>query len=359
MALNLTLEALRNQLGFSGQAGLWKFIALVFALLNLKNIPFAWHVSASPITPLLTTLTQHQIRLLKGLFTHIRSSRVRLASKTGPSALFQPMITSSRSGLLECDYNLHKSNSTYFSDFDVGRLELLVSLCGYGIDKTRKELVKEGKQAFAIMLGGVSCNFKREIKPYEGFELWTRILCWDNKWLYVIGHFVEKGAVKPKAYTLQPWKKSRTAKAKTNGHAVNGEIAKEGPHPAIFASGIAKYVFKKGRLTIPPEHVLRASELLPQKPADHETPPVSMTPNQEATSVDTTTASLVKTVTPGNAGEIMAASLTAGFADSDDWTWERVEEERKRGMRIAEIYSGLDALNGEFTGEGVPVLGQY
>ena len=57
MALSLTLEALRNQLGFSGQAGLWKLITLVFALLNLKNIPFAWHVSASPITPLLTTLT--------------------------------------------------------------------------------------------------------------------------------------------------------------------------------------------------------------------------------------------------------------------------------------------------------------
>ena len=55
----------------------------------------------------------------------------------------------------------------------------------------------------------------------------------------------------------------------------------------------------------------------------------------------------------------MAASLTAGFADSDDWTWERVEEERKRGMRIAELYRGLDALNGEFTGERVPVLGQY
>ena len=269
------------------------------------------------------------------------------------------MITSSRSGFLECDYNLHKSNSTYFSDFDVGRLELLVSLCGYGIDQTKRELAKEGTEHFATALGGVSCNFKREIKPYEGFEVWTRILSWDNKWLYVISHFVKKGAVKPKAYTLQPWKRRTSSKAKANGDAVNGEMGKEGPHPAIFASGIAKYVFKKGRRTIPPERVLRASHLLPTKPAEHESPLTHMTLNQEATTADATAAAIDAALTPDDAGEFMAASLNAGFSESHNWTWERVEEERKRGMEIAEIYNRLDALNGEFTGEGDLVLGQY
>ena len=45
MALNITLATLRSQLGFAGRASLWKFLALMFALLNLKNLPFAWHVS--------------------------------------------------------------------------------------------------------------------------------------------------------------------------------------------------------------------------------------------------------------------------------------------------------------------------
>ncbi|KAL2036802.1 hypothetical protein N7G274_010460 [Stereocaulon virgatum] len=342
MTLHINLTPLRRQLGFAGRAGLWKFLALIFALLNLKNLPFAWH-----------------IRLLKGLLTHIRSSRLRLASQLGPSALFQPLITSSRSGFLECDYNLHKSNSTYFSDFDVGRLELLVSLCGYGIDQTRKDLAKEGNERFATALGGVSCNFRKEIKPYEGFEVWTRILSWDNKWLYVISHFVKKGAVRPKAYTLQPWRRSRTSKAGSNGHAIDGDNGKEGPHPAIFASGIAKYVFKKGRRTIPPERVLRASRLLPLKPAEHESPPVSMTPNPETTTADTTAASTDATLTHSDAGEFMAASLDASFSELNNWSWEKVEEERRRGMKVAEIYNRLDALNGEFTGEGDLVLGQY
>ena len=45
MAAGFSLELLRNKLGFSGRAGLWKFIALLFALINLKTLPLAWHVS--------------------------------------------------------------------------------------------------------------------------------------------------------------------------------------------------------------------------------------------------------------------------------------------------------------------------
>ena len=170
---------------------------------------------------------------------------------------------------------------------------------------------------------------------------------------------MKKGAVKPRAYTLQPWKKSKAKEAEGTGAAVNNEGAKSGPHPAIYASAIAKYVFKKGRLTIPPERILRASQLLPPKPADHETPPLTMTPNPETNSLDTTTASIVEVFTPDNAGEIMAASLTAGIDGSEEWTWERVEKERKRGMRIAQLYEGLEALSEEFTGDNMSVLGQY
>ena len=86
---------------------------------------------------------------------------------------------------------------------------------------------------------------------------------------------------------------------------------------------------------------------------------MTMTPNPETNLIEASTASIVKVLTPDNAGEIMAASLTTGFGESDEWTWERVENERKRGMRIAELYQGLEALSEEFTGENMPVLGQY
>ncbi len=203
----------------------------------------------------------------------------------------------------------------------------------------------------------MSVNFKREIRPYEGFELWTRVLTWDDKWLFIVGHFVRKGVVEPKGYLLQPWRKVRG----TEGKAHN--VDSNGLHPHIFATEIAKYVFKKGRLTIPPERVLRASGLLPPRPTDSETPPpqTNKIPDPQITSNDTPITSAAATLTPDNADEIIAASLTANDADteSEEWTWERVERERKRGLQIAELYNGLEALNGEFTGEEQPVLGRY
>ena len=36
-----------------------------------------------------------------------------------------------------------------------------------------------------------------------------------------------------------------------------------------------------------------------------------------------------------------------------------VEEERVRGMQIAELYNGLDKLNGAFPGNGEVILGSY
>jgi hypothetical protein len=152
---------------------------------------------------------------------------------------------------------------------------------------------------------------------------------------------MKKGAVKPNAYTLQPWRKGKTPRTESNGHTGVNEGANAGSHPAIFASGIAKYVLKKGRLTIPSERMLRASELLPPKPANHETPPVSMTPDQEETSVYPAAASITNNLKPDNAVEVMATPLTTNLTESNVWTWERAEQEQKRGMKNAELYNGL------------------
>lgn len=213
-----------------------------------------------------------------------------------------------------------------------------------------------------VRLGGVSCQFRKEIKPYEKFEVWTRVLCWDQKWLYLICHFVKPGAVRPKSYMLQPWRKDRQQrkdhKVESNGNA-NENVAPS-PHSAIFATGIAKYVCKKGRLTIAPERILRASELLPPKPADYDTPPAISTPTPDSTSNTAAVASTVDQITPANAEDVVVASLNAAVdTENVEWTWEKVEAERKRGMKIAEMWGALDGLNGEFSGDGAVVLGRF
>lgn len=222
-----------------------------------------------------------------------------------------------------------------------------------------------GKGRFEVRLGGVSCQFRKEIKPYEKFEVWTRVLCWDRKWIYVICHFVKPGVVRPKSYILQPWRRGRRQKdpgAENNGNANGNATANPAPSPhrAIFATGISKYVFKKGRLTIPPERVLQASKLLPPKPADHETPGATSTPTPESTSNTAAAISVVDQITPGNAEDVVAASFNAAVEDENaEWTWERVEEKRKRGLRIADMWGALEGLNDEFVGDGEVVLGSY
>lgn len=232
-----------------------------------------------------------------------------------------------------------------------------------GLTKLRKEY----GTGVAVALGGAHCNFRREIKPYQQFEIWTRILAWDRKWLYIISHFVKKGEVQPEGWTLQPWRKVKSMKAAkeiANGHA-NGSAEKSTaqPHPAIYASAIAKYVFKKGRLTVAPSVVLEASGLLPLKPADQ---PVSErdsspAPNAGANTPEGISAEPAATslVQAASSDDVLDASLRAEGKDSTEWDWQRIENERLRGLKIAELFNGLDGLNSEFRGGDDNALGIF
>lgn len=226
-------------------------------------------------------------------------------------------------------------------------------------------MAREPNGRFSIMLGGVSCIFRREIKPYQPYEIWSRVLCWDRKWVYIVSHFVKKGDVKPKAYTLQPNKKTSNSKeqqsTRQKGNEQPNGTTPSAPatNPAIFASGVSKYVFKKGRLTIPPERILDASNMFPPKPADHHTPPISPSPMAaDSSSIPLNTASVVQEMDPRDANDIIDASLLP-CGDEGVWTWTRVEEERLRGMKVAELMAGLDALYDEFTADQIPALGEY
>lgn len=203
--------------------------------------------------------------------------------------------------LLECDYNGHKSNSTYFTDLDMARTQLVSCLLRKGI---RASVF--GSDGHMIAMGGISCHFRREIMPYARFDIWTRLLSWDRKWLYIVSHLVKPGVVIPDDWVLQPWRTS-TGKAKK-------EVREAEWKNIIYATSISKYVVKRGRMTIPPEQVLKDSDLLPPQP--EEGPEKTQDPQ---------------------------------------WTWDLVEKERIRGLQIAEKFGALDTpgLHDEFFPWGV------
>ncbi|KAL8839744.1 MAG: hypothetical protein Q9170_001615 [Blastenia crenularia] len=329
---------------------IWKLLAVFFALLNLKNFPFAWH-----------------LRILTGLLTHLPLTTSRLIHRRTltPSHLFRPLILRSRAQPLEIDYNFHKSNSTYFSDFDIARLHLMVRLCSVGLARTSDELwladQKKGPRRVRIMMGGVSCNFRREIKPFQGFEMWTRILCWDRKWVYIVGFFVERGVG---AEGTRGGRKEKLSGGRKGGEGMSKEEEKKkGSHPAIFATGLAKYVCKRGRITVSPERILQASGLLPPKPKDRETPPTTDSPagpvEGDAIPMNAAPTSLSQDMTSTAAEDLIDAALNVKPFGEGDWDWEKVERERQRGMKIAEAWARTEELGEEFwVGEG-EALGRW
>ncbi|KAG0634901.1 HotDog domain-containing protein [Tuber brumale] len=316
----VALSKLASALGSSISSSLptwniiFKLVFLLLALVNIKSIPLTWH-----------------FRFYRSLYFHLLRRKKALP---GRADLFSPITTTSRSPLYECDLNLHKSNSTYFSDLDIARTHLVCHLIKKSLSIRRKS-----KKQLYVALAGVSALFRREIKPFEKYEVVTRLLCWDTKWVFVVSHFVAL-------------KKGLDGKRK------------------IFATCISKYVFKQGRVTVPPEEVLRESGLLPERPvgAEELTPAVSGTASPRDDELVEISGKAIATAEAvgGSDGDALMRdldrSLTQKGEGDEYWTWERIEAERKRGCGIAKYMIGLDPLDNELrdgTEEGLVHIGNW
>ncbi|KAL4873683.1 hypothetical protein BDV12DRAFT_192127 [Aspergillus spectabilis] len=319
----------------------WRTLALLLAILNLKTLPFMWHA-----------------RLLRHFLVNIRwrpdypffpKGKTLTTSAGKPThPVFASMSIKTRTPILETDYNLHKSNSTYFSDLDVSRTALVTRLYSPGVGLTSKELDKEfaeaarkegkpvpARKSILIVLGSVFCSFRREIKPYAQYEVESRVLAWDQKWMYVLSFFFKPAGNK------------------------DGERV-------LYATAVSKYVVKKGRLTIAPERVLRKSGFLPERPDGSVLPSAGLEESTDVSGMGTPAGitaaaseidgSVVREVLKLQDGDIPEVKeleaerkVNEGSWDEKEWGWERVEEERARGMKVLEGFIHLDAkLLGEW-----------
>ncbi|KAI1840758.1 hypothetical protein JX265_012957 [Neoarthrinium moseri] len=307
---------------FTGPGSKSRMVALLMVLVNWKSLPLAWTV-----------------RIFNTMISHLL---VRPFHELGPEALFHPIISQTHVTLLEVDYNVHKSNSTYFADLDVSRSHLASHLFARGIralgNNEATRLVKDpsdptmpARGRFGVSLGAVQCSFKRELKPYQRYEMWTRVLSWDRKWLYLVTHFVEAGAVKPRSWD----------NPKNFGPTRAAEGKPEDWERKIHASAVSKYVFKIGRLTVHPAIVIGASGLLPERPEGW---------------VSTDSSGMVTPAEPvvGNTDE-----AHKNEEEVTGWDWTRIEKERLKGLEFAQNFAALDGLIGQFDGGEDGALGRF
>lgn len=81
----------------------------------------------------------------------------------------------------DIDLNLHLTNSRYLSVMDLGRTDLLIR-SGLG-----KHFLKNRWQA---VLGSASLRFRRSLRPFQAYEIRTRIIGLDEKWAYIEQRFM-------------------------------------------------------------------------------------------------------------------------------------------------------------------------
>lgn len=106
----------------------------------------------------------------------------------------------------DLDINIHMNNARYMALMDLGRLDLIVRA---GLWRT------VFRQHWQPVIAAALVRFKKPLKPFQPFTLTSRVLSWDDRWIYiehviatdkavachavVRGAFVRKGAVVPPA----------------------------------------------------------------------------------------------------------------------------------------------------------------
>ncbi|KUJ13536.1 uncharacterized protein LY89DRAFT_591482 [Mollisia scopiformis] len=302
---------------------IWRLLVAFLLIGNIKNIPLIWHM-----------------RIVNAFRFCLRTQRPKVP--VTHEQLFRPLITTTHAPLMEIDFNLHKTNSSYFSDIDIARTHLVCTLFSTGIEHMRggtAAITGAKRPIFGLALGAVSCSFKRELKPYESYELWTRVLSWDEKWIYIVTHFVRKGAVMPKKYTLYPQQNSGDEDEIKRRDSTSSVDSMDG-NEAVVATALSKCVFKQGRRTISPAFMLKQSGLLPTKSLDD-----VLATDVEPISIDSCSSS--------------DSGIDVGDSKEES-DLERIERERQRGMRVAFSLTNQpqNALEMEFTAES-EALGRH
>jgi Thioesterase-like superfamily len=149
--------------------------------------------------------------------------------KSKPRSVFEVQNYATRAPFMETDFNLHKSNSTYFIDLDMSRTNLLMHVFKDFFLKYKDAEVPDAGWPYCPV-GSVASVFRKELSPYELYNVKSRVLGWDQKWLFVVSRFEKSD------------KKS-----------------------TLCAVCLTKYVFKMKRKTVPPATVIKFCNLSSQE----------------------------------------------------------------------------------------------
>ncbi len=115
----------------------------------------------------------------------------------------------------DLDLNGHMNNGRYPTIMDIGRMDfvLRLQLAGYVI-----------KNGYIPVLSSLTMRYRLPLLPFQKYDLKTRIICWDEKWVFMEHRFIIVGGKKDGAVAAVGLVKGSFFSKKTRGTIPTGEI---------------------------------------------------------------------------------------------------------------------------------------
>ncbi|KAJ7167211.1 hypothetical protein C8R43DRAFT_984511, partial [Mycena crocata] len=224
-------------LGVVASAVLWafKWAIVAVALLNCRSWPFVWNVRVFlPVAKYFVASWFFNLNLLfhsrkrREVMKRERNAR---QSRLGKNPLEATTSYKSWASFDDCDYNLHMSNSAYPKILDMVRMKAAL-----------KHFPAYLRTGGFLTLAGTHFDFIREIPILSKYEARVDIASWDDKRLYLIARFV----------TFPGEKGRRGTPNETQTALAPLAPLKEHDGATVHCVSINQFIFKQGRITIPP-----------------------------------------------------------------------------------------------------------
>jgi acyl-CoA thioesterase FadM len=87
----------------------------------------------------------------------------------------------------DLDTNIHMNNGRYLTIMDLGRFDLVLRS---GILKYMM------KQKSIPVLAAAQVRWRLPLQPFQKYTLETRVICWDEKWVFMEQRFIIRGGRK-------------------------------------------------------------------------------------------------------------------------------------------------------------------
>jgi len=101
-----------------------------------------------------------------------------------PLGLLEESVVELRVWPNDLDVNLHMTNGRYLTLMDLGRFDLIFRM---GM------LRQMFRRRWSPVAASATIRFRRSLAPFQRFLIRSRLVCWDQRWIYFEQRFESEG----------------------------------------------------------------------------------------------------------------------------------------------------------------------